>query len=346
MSKRTADEMKNGRGSDERDVPSPTVKRQASDSTASFGPSEIKSDGKRSPSKKNHQKDRDQSSFVPASKESNDVPTSKAEDRHYQIVPTKEPTIFCTRPVDDIVLYIADLLKDHCDKDHVEIEAKLGVFIDKQTHQRINMGAVTETGIIRFEASMPLKQHKHFNELLNRRVEKSNKRDYKGERIRYAHTYEIDSFHSGNSSRDEKWRVTRDQRTGELKPGGIIEKQRVMNINVHVPKQPLDYRISINLELPRPKPTGPVLFTRQKDRVSYKHAGIQFDLTQVTGGPHKDNGPSHELELEIINPSELAKAKGKEDRREPSQYNEMVESFVNNVRMLCRSALKIPHYEK
>lgn len=84
---------------------------------------------------------------------------------------------------------------------------------------------------------------------------------------------------------------------------GIIEKIRVADLNIHAPTQPLDYRISINLEIPRkyreggsfqllcsllstftgPKPTGNPIFERNKDRVSYKHGGIHFDLTQVKG---------------------------------------------------------------
>lgn len=64
---------------------------------------------------------------------------------------------------------------------------------------------------------------------------------------------------------------------------GIIEKIRVADLNIHSPNQPLDYRISINLEQPREKTTGSPMFERNKDRISYQHGGIQFDLTQVKG---------------------------------------------------------------
>lgn len=70
---------------------------------------------------------------------------------------------------------------------------------------------------------------------------------------------------------------------------------------------PLDFRISINAEIPskkvlnnnnnyhhhlyilmhtfflktEPKPNGDYTYERQKDRLSYQHGGLNFDLTQV-----------------------------------------------------------------
>lgn len=59
----------------------------------------------------------------------------------------KEPSIFNVRPMDDITKIIYDFIWKHCQEEHVEIEAKLGVFIDKRTSQRINWNSKTETGI-------------------------------------------------------------------------------------------------------------------------------------------------------------------------------------------------------
>jgi hypothetical protein len=66
-------------------------------------------------------------------------------------------------------------------------------------------------------------------------------------------------------------------------PNGIIEKIRVADLNIHSPNQPLDYRISVNIEKPREKPNSAPVYERNKDRISYKHGGIAFDLTQVKG---------------------------------------------------------------
>jgi hypothetical protein len=103
--------------------------------------------------------------------------------------------------------------------------------------------------------------------------------------------------------------------------------------------QPLDYRISINLENPRAKPTTQPTFERNKDRISYQHGGISFDLTQVKSAAGKEGELSHELELEFSDPKTLAHEKAKYDSKQHSQYMQMVEIFVNNIRLLSRNAL-------
>lgn len=59
---------------------------------------------------------------------------------------SKESSIFGYRPVDDITKHIAEFIAKYVDRDNVEIEAKLGIFVDKSTGQRMNVGAQTETG--------------------------------------------------------------------------------------------------------------------------------------------------------------------------------------------------------
>jgi hypothetical protein len=86
-------------------------------------------------------------------------------------------------------------------------------------------------------------------------------------------------------------RVSYDQKTNEILAKVI--KVRVNNLHIHFPDQPLDCRISINLEMPwegsveeleqfdatSTKTRKPV---RNKDRLSYRHGHYQIDLTQVT----------------------------------------------------------------
>jgi polynucleotide 5'-triphosphatase len=124
-------------------------------------------------------------------------------------------------------------------------------------------------------------------------------------------------------------------------PNGIIEKIRVADLNIHAPNQSLDYRISINIETPRTKPTSNPTYERNKDRISYQHGGIAFDLTQVKGAAGKEAELRHELELEFADASTLAKEKLKQDRKEYSQYTSMIEVFMNNIRLLSRNALKL-----
>lgn len=57
----------------------------------------------------------------------------------------REPSIFNVKVIDDITRYIADFIGQYCNRDHLEIEAKLGIFVDKRSGRRINIGALTET---------------------------------------------------------------------------------------------------------------------------------------------------------------------------------------------------------
>ncbi|KAI8883168.1 mRNA triphosphatase CET1 [Backusella circina FSU 941] len=258
----------------------------------------------------------------------------------------REPSIFNIKPADDIVKYLANFLGSHCKLENVEIEAKLGILIDKQTGKRMDIGAFTETIIsrqdnryYRFESNMSLEQHRHYNKMLNELVEKTNAPDYRGERIRYKHTNETDRFYEDSKTR-KKCRVTVDQKTGQVVPNGIIEKTRVIDLNIHSPMQALDYRISVNLENPRPKPTTPATYERNKDRISYQHGGISFDLTQVKTAAGKEGELSHELELEFADVKALANEKDKYDNKQHSQYTQMIEVFVNNIRLLSRNTLR------
>ena len=122
----------------------------------------------------------------------------------------------------------------------------------------------------------------------------------------YVHTRECDSFYELSQSGElalppsiraqinprhnkAKVRVTRDQRTGaEL---AKIVKVRVADLDVHSPKTPFDWRVSVNLEmqfqgamkdLVEVMDGGRRAPERNKDRVTYRHLAYQIDLTQVT----------------------------------------------------------------
>jgi hypothetical protein len=75
----------------------------------------------------------------------NDTPESQQPPQKKTVI-YREPSIFGYKPIDDITKYIANFIAEHVKVENVEIEAKLGIFIDKRTKQRLNMGAVTETG--------------------------------------------------------------------------------------------------------------------------------------------------------------------------------------------------------
>jgi hypothetical protein len=78
-----------------------------------------------------------------------------------------------------------------------------------------------------------------------------------------------------------------------------IVKVRVADLSFHLPAQPFDCRISINLEANWDGPLEEVVglpeadAPRQKDRLSYTQGSIQIDLTQVTRAMQSRNQVGH-----------------------------------------------------
>lgn len=85
-----------------------------------------------------------------------------------------------------------------------------------------------------------------------------------------------------------KVRVTHDQKTGQLL--AKIIKARVADLDLYIPRCPLDCRISVNLEMRYDgdvdsliqSADSPRMPDRNKDRLSYTQSHYQIDLTQVT----------------------------------------------------------------
>ncbi|KAL6701488.1 hypothetical protein J3F84DRAFT_10035 [Trichoderma pleuroticola] len=257
-----------------------------------------------------------------------------------------------------------------------EIEAKLGTLIDKDTNQRVDRFVATEcilddNGRVAFRSSMTEAHHKSFNDFLNNVVIQTDPRNPNGGAKRipviYKHRREIDRFFDlppemhghlpgcvrarlGSRSRNVRVRVTYDQKTNHIL--NKIIKARVADIDIHMPMAPMDCRISINLEMnwdgsveeleqlsANKSDRQP---DRHKDRLSYNQGHYQIDLTQVT---HAVHGPGntqrmdkeHELEIELDHQALLDQGR-RAMSGAPHRYQELVEGFVDNVRLLARKA--------
>jgi hypothetical protein len=260
---------------------------------------------------------------------------------------------------------------------HFEIEAKLGTLIDKHDNQPLRFPILTECILsedgdwnnrLGFRSNMSEGQHRQFNEFLNEMVKQAHQDNKERQRhrvpIKYKHRREIDKFYElPQHIRDQalppcvagpmqtrnhaaKVRVTYDQKTNEVI--AKIVKVRIADINMHIPSCPLDCRISINLEMEwggsvdeleqivaqSARSQQP---NRNKDRLSYNHSHYQIDLTQVTTmGPH---GPKKEHELEVeLNPEALIDQGKRAMNGQPNQYADLVDGFINNIRVLARKA--------
>ncbi|KAI8659263.1 hypothetical protein LRP88_05828 [Fusarium phalaenopsidis] len=255
-----------------------------------------------------------------------------------------------------------------------EIEAKLGTLIDKDTNHRVDRAldsecVLQETQRVAFRSSMTEAQHKYFNDFLNEIVKQTHPRAPNGGnrvQVHYKHRREVDRFFElppelqaripgcvrsrlGSRMKSVRARVTYDQKTREVL--AKIIKARVADLDIHFPQCPMDCRISINLEMNWDGPAEELEQLgnhpdrqpdRNKDRLSYTHGHYQVDLTQVT---HAASGPGgaqrmekeHELEIEL-NPTVLVDQGRRASSGQPHRYQELVEGFVDNVRVLARKA--------
>ncbi|KFY02016.1 hypothetical protein V490_00670 [Pseudogymnoascus sp. VKM F-3557] len=306
-------------------------------------------------------------------------PTSTKYD---DILGPWEPSISDTTPVNDLTKAIADFLYlEVVNRDDwgelesrgvaVEIEAKLGQLIDKETNQRYWLPVLSECVLapsnrISFRSSMTEEQHKRMNEFLNGLVTQTHPSNVNRPKprvpIQYAHRRERDSFFElpkaivqtlpptiqhflkQSSHHAPKVRVTHDQKTGA--PLAQIIKTRVKDLDIYIPNSPLDCRISINLEMRydgdsdalarggSDKKNQP---DRNKDRLSYTQSHYQIDLTQVTSASGEKE---HELEIEIETKT-LVEQGQRLQASQPHRYDALVEGLINNIHVLTKE-LSLP----
>ncbi|KAI1372366.1 mRNA triphosphatase CET1 [Hypoxylon crocopeplum] len=222
------------------------------------------------------------------------------------------------------VLQFKQLEEVHSRGAQFEIEAKLGIIIDKMTNDRLFLPDIRagecileSGGRVAFRSSMTESQHRELNEYLNEQVKASFPRNPSAAsrvQVHYVHRREVDRFFELpfqmrqriplcisallQQGSPVKARVTYDQKTGNIL--AKIVKARIADLNIHFPHLPLDCRISINLEWDWDGPVEEIERSqipnkerppdRIKDRLSYKHGFYQIDLTQVTQG-HQLSGP-------------------------------------------------------
>ncbi|KFY35629.1 hypothetical protein V494_05750 [Pseudogymnoascus sp. VKM F-4513 (FW-928)] len=306
---------------------------------------------------------------------------SPAATKYDDILGPWEPSISDTTPVNDLTKAIADFLylevvnrNDWGELESrgvaVEIEAKLGQLIDKETNQRYYLPVLSECVLapsnrISFRSSMTEEQHKRMNEFLNGLVTQTHPSNVNRPKprvpIRYAHRRERDSFFEmpkaivqtlppsiqhflkQSSHHAPKVRITHDQKTGA--PLAQIIKTRVKDLDIYIPNSPLDCRISVNLELRydgdsealargSDKKNQP---DRNKDRLSYTQSHYQIDLTQVTSASGEKE---HELEIEIETKT-LVEQGQRLQASQPHRYDALVEGLINNIHVLTKE-LSLP----
>lgn len=293
------------------------------------------------------------------------------------------PSILGVRPVDDLLKNVASWIYASLpivsqfaepDKTSIELEIKLGWLVDTSTDERLQLPIGNDAIIynkqmdrgrwwFRFVSDMTMAQHEQFNKFLNERITASKGAHFPGKPLVYKHSKEIDYNFQGVSQggRDfSKLRLSFDAGKREIIPNSCIVKEKIADLSVYCPNAPLDFRISINIETQHPIPDMdvPVAVRRHKDRLSYQHELLRFDLTQVA----QDTKPSlnplnpsarthgfspeelsaipkrHELEIELTSVDEMLAEKSKLAKNQPNTFLEMVDVMLNNARVLAYRA--------
>ncbi|KAJ4388252.1 mRNA-capping enzyme subunit beta [Neurospora sp. IMI 360204] len=222
-----------------------------------------------------------------------------------------------------------------------------------------------------FRSIMTEAQHRSYNEYLNHQVvvSKNPKSNIGRERpripISYEHKHEIDRFYAippqirdrhlpvtvanllASKGRDAKVRVSfKENKDGSREQIAKIVKARLKDLSIHFPEHRLDCRISINLEMPWEGPIEELEAyatgankgqspDRRKNRLSYGHCSYQFDLTQVVENVNGRDEKKHELEIEL-DPKAVLDQGRRAREGQPNQYFDLVEGFLNNIRIMAK----------
>lgn len=208
----------------------------------------------------------------------------------------------------------------------------------------------------RFIADISRDQHAHFNQSLNRRVVEcadaaaKRRRDSDGatdsnitksspakspDMIYYKHIKESDEFYEVSdpqTGRVTKARASRDKATDKIIR--MIAKRAVADLHIHFPFAPFDCRLTLSTEEPVKIPASlpPMLFAREKDRISYRSGDglLSIDLTQV----RQSERVMHELELELIDIPRLLNEKSRLASGLPNEFVGIMGRLMQNIRSI------------
>ncbi|KAK4999560.1 mRNA-capping enzyme subunit beta [Elasticomyces elasticus] len=270
------------------------------------------------------------------------------------------------------VMRYRDLWEAQAGTGQLEIEAKIGTLINRDTENRLSLPVLVPVvirpdfaGRLKFESHMDVATHKHFNGFLND-CTSASRNQMPGvpprKHISYTHRYERDSFATLSDAgvallpeiaRQEhhpghllKLRTTTDTKSNRIV--AKIVKIRLADLDIHSPQTEFDCRISVNFEanllnVPLPSHMTPDDLTlidsgkekqpdRNKDRMSYEHLAYRIDLTQVTD---PDKIKTHELEVEV-DAQTLGEQAVKLQNGQSNAFEDVVSGLVSNVNLLLR----------
>lgn len=257
-----------------------------------------------------------------------------------------EPSTIMGAPpiVDDRVRQLVHFILRHVTDANIEIEAKLGVLIEKDQDVRVIslVPVMCETpireesnGDVRFVSDVGENMFKNVNERLNTRVRETNGQT-EG-RITYERKRETDVYYPGRV-RQTRHQVNRSQNRDEYKVVRTQRKSRLGDLNVLCPGGVCDIRYSAsreeNCEVTQNTRQE---YQREKDRISYKFEYVSVDITTVESvtNPGSVGERTHEVEVEIDSSTNLfEEARKYRDGDESSKLFDIATNVVHTVRVL------------
>lgn len=246
--------------------------------------------------------------------------------------------------VDDRIRYVVNFILGHVNSSNVEIEAKLGLLLEKEKGVRAIelVPVLCETPIrqdsnqdTRFASDVGGEMFRLLNTRLNARIEKTLESG--GKSIAYLRTHEEDVYWPGRVRETKQKRKAPDG-TEYLETIRVQKKERLGDLNVLCPGRFADVRYSASLEQDCQIPnSGTPQYCRVKDRISYKYEYLSVDITCVEAQSAHGTGTDTSFEVEVeIDPSanlygEVVKYR---KRDETSKLFDIATSLVNTVRIL------------
>lgn len=253
--------------------------------------------------------------------------------------------------VDDRIRYIVSFMLRHVTSPSVEVEAKLGLVISKDTNRR---AAETFPGLCeaplrqeiersyRFESSVSMGMFQYLNKALNRRVTETSK--LRGGRVMYLRARQCDVSYPGKIR--QTYDMVGNESTGQTDYifRSVQTKRRQGNINMVCPLYPVDVRFSASSEISCEVPQNvDALMKREKDRISYKYKCLSVDITTVHVFEPASEQPEvvHEVEVEVDSEAHLYEEIEKYNRGQlDSKLFDIAATLVHTTRFLSEEVKK------
>lgn len=270
-----------------------------------------------------------------------------------RVVQVEPMTLMGVAPLaDDRVRYVVNFILQHVTSPSVEVEAKLGLLMEKHQDTRaVNVVPVLcETPIkpesnsdTRFSSDVGEQIFRTLNAELNKRVEATA--ELSTRRVQYLRTREMDLYWPGRV-RESKERRTDAMGNEVFETVRVQTKRRLGDLNILCPGSIVDVRYSASLEQESNVPQGsaPPQMQRMKDRISYKYEYLSIDITAVemqeTHNP--ESVTTYEVEVEIDSSAHLYDEVCKYRTGDASsKLFDIAESLVNTVRLLVEEVRKM-----